>query len=71
MRDSLRGDAPSAYPRECDTLAGSQGGSARRPTRGRGQDVDLSTGHRRYAARPVARKRAPLSGCFVPHFTMS
>ena len=54
MRDSLRGDAPSAYPRECDTLAGSQGGSARRPARGRGQDVDLPTGHRRYAARPVA-----------------
>ena len=25
MRDSLRGDAPSAYPREYDTLAGSQG----------------------------------------------
>ena len=25
MRDSLRSDAPSAYPREYDTLAGSQG----------------------------------------------
>ncbi len=66
MRDSLRGDAPSAYPRECDTHAGSQGGSAQRPTRGRGQDVDLPTGHRRYAARPVARKRAPTRGASLP-----